>query len=269
MSSCEIFPLMAKLGAEGKRFALVSIFKQDKVERTIFVDGKPLLGNLPSEISELVNESLEKYVKVDVNTNYGRVVIEPIEPRPGVIIVGSGMIAKSLAKLGSAMGYYVAVVGNGDLPEKEFESFTSFISNQIETLEQIVDSNSMVIVANEGGKPYDAYATYIALKKGAKYVGVLSSAKRGALIIAEVIKRGLKVEDFKDRLYAPVGIDIGSKTAEEIALSILAEIMLVLRGGSLKHLREVKNPYKFVEDALQGKIEDKCFFIPKALSEQG
>jgi xanthine dehydrogenase accessory factor len=268
MSSCEIFPLIAKLGAEGKRFAIVTILRDKKVERTIVSEGKVLLGIIPNDIVQLANEALEKYVKIERETNYGKVIIEPVEPRPGIIIVGSGAIAKSLAKIASAMGYYVAVIGNGDVKENEFNNFTSFISNSIEILEQIVDENSFVIVANEGGKPYDGYATYLALKKGAKYVGVLSSAKRAALIIAEVIKRGINLEEVKGRLYAPVGLDIGSKTAEEIAVSILSEVVLVLRGGTGKHMREVKDPYPYLKDALEGKIEDKCFFIPKVLSEQ-
>jgi len=269
MSSCEVFALISKLGSEGKRFAIITLVRKNgRVERTIYSEGKLLLGVLPREVLELAEQALNNYRRVERELEVGKIIIEPVEPRPSIIVVGSGMIARALAKLASALGYYVAVVGNNDVKEEDFINYTSFISNSLEILEQIVNENSFVIVANEGGKPYDGYATYLALKKGARYVGVLASAKRGALIISEVIKRGLSLEEIKDRLYTPAGLDIGSKTAEEIALSILAEIVYILRGGTKKHMKEVKDPYPYLKDALEGKIDGQCFFIPKVMSEQ-
>ncbi|MEM0373394.1 MAG: XdhC family protein [Sulfolobaceae archaeon] len=269
MSSCEVFSVISKLGSEGKRFAIITLVRKNgRVERTVYSEGKLLLGVLPKEILELAESALNEYRRIEKEFEIGKVIIEPVEPRPSVIIVGSGTIAKALAKIASALGYYVAVVGNNDIKEEEFINYTSFISNSVEILEQIVNETSFVVVANEGGKPYDGYATYLALKGGARYVGVLASAKRGALIIAEVLKRGLKLEEIKDRLYTPAGIDIGSKTAEEIALSILAEIVSILRGGSKRNMREVKDPYPYLKDALEGKIDGQCFFIPKVMSEQ-
>ncbi len=266
MSSCEIFPLISKLSAEGKRFAIVSIYRNNRLERTLVVDGKVLLGSLDREILDLANEALERGEVIQREYNDAKVFIEPIEPRPSIIIVGSGIIAKFLAKIGFDLGYYVAVIGSGDIKEEEFPQVFA-ISNDLSVLEQMVQEDSIVIVANEGGKPYDIDALYIAMKKRARFVGLLASQKRAALMMALLIQRGIPLDEIKQRFHSPLGLDIGSKTAEEIALSILAEIVKFIRGGSGKHLMEVKNPYLLLQDALEGKIEDKCMFVPKSLSQ--
>ncbi len=267
MSSCEIFPLISKLSAEGKRFAIVSILRENRLERTLVVDGKVLLGSLDKEIIELANSALESGQVIQKEIKGAKVIIEPVEPRPSIIVVGSGIIAKFLAKIGVDLGYYVAVVGNGDIKEEEFSQVLA-ISNDLSVLDQIVQEDSIVIVANEGGKPYDIDALYMAMKKKAKFVGLLASQKRAALMMALLMQRGIPLEEIKQRFHSPLGLDIGSKTAEEIALSILAEVVQFIRGGTAKHLMEIKNPYLLLDDALAGKIEDKCMFVPKSLSQQ-
>jgi xanthine dehydrogenase accessory factor len=267
MSSCEIFPLISKLSAEGKRFAIVSIYKGNRLERTLVSDGKVLLGSLDKEVIGLALEALEKGEVIQKDVEDGKLVITPVEPRPAIIVVGSGIIAKFIAKLAVDMGYYVAVVGSGDVKEEDFVGVYA-ISNDLNLLEQMVSEDSFVIVANEGGKPYDIDALYIAMKKKARFVGLLASQKRAALMISLLIKRNIPLEEIKKRLHSPLGLDIGSKTSEEIALSILSEVVLELRGGTGKRLQEVKNPYLLLDDALAGKIEDKCMFVPKSLSQQ-
>lgn len=267
MSSCEIFPLISKLTAEGKRFAIVSIYRNNRLERTIVSDGKVLLGSLDREILDLSIQALEKGQIIQKDIENGKIVIEPIEPRPAIIVVGSGIIAKFIAKLGVDLGYYVGVVGNGDIKEEDFQGVYA-ISNDLNILEQMVGEDSIVIVANEGGKPYDIDALYIAMKNKARFVGLLASQKRAALMISLLMQRGIQLEEIKKRFHSPLGLDIGSKTAEEIALSILAEVVQFIRGGTGKRLQEIKNPYLLLEDALAGKIEDKCMFVPKSMNNQ-
>ena len=254
-SVCEIFPLIAKLTSEGKRVVLVN----EGGKRSIFVEDTLVLGY--QEHKKYAQEALEKG-RIEIDG--GKIVAEVIEPRPSIIVVGSGVIAKAISKIALAMGYLVAVVGNHDINENEFDG-VNFISNTLETLDQIITEDSFVIVANEGGKPYDIDAAFIALKK-AKYVGFLASQKRAAYTIAQLLKRGVSIETIKERFYSPLGLDINAKTAEEIALSALSEVVKILRGGSGKHMREVKDPYVYLQDALEGKIEEKCTFTPKTLS---
>ncbi|AWR96902.1 XdhC family protein [Acidianus sulfidivorans JP7] len=265
MSSCEIFPLISRLSAEGKKFAIVSIIEENKLERTIVAENKVMLGSLDNNLLNLAIKALEEEKTITVNLGNKKIIIEPVEPRPSIIIVGSGIIARYLAKIGLDLGYYIAVVGNGDIVEENFSGVHA-ISNTIEILNDIITEDSIVIVANEGGKPYDIDALYIAFSKKARFIGLMASQKRAALMISLLLKRGISLEEIKSKFYSPLGLDIGSKTAEEIAMSILSEVVMFIRGGTGKHLKDVKDPYVFLQDAIAGKIEDKCMFVPKVMN---
>ncbi len=103
----------------------------------------------------------------------------------------------------------MAVVGgNGDVDKDRFGN-AYFISNDLRDLEKLVDENSIVVIANEGGKPYDAEALYIALKHNARFIGLLASQRRAAVMIADMVRRGLSLDYVLSRLHSPVGLDIG------------------------------------------------------------
>lgn len=257
MSICEIFPVIAKHTAEGKRVVIVN----EEGKRSVFVENSLILGY--EEHKKYVKDALERG-RLEMEVNGKKIIAEVIEPRPSIIIVGSGIIAKAISRLALAMGYLVAVIGNNDIKEEEFAG-VNFISNTLNVLDQILTEDSFVIIANEGGKPYDVEAAYISLKK-AKYVGFLASQKRAAYTIAQLIKKGVDLEIIRKKFYSPLGLDLNAKTAEEIALSALSEVVMILRGGSGRHMQEVKDPYVYLKDALEGKIEEKCSFNPQTLS---
>lgn len=79
-------------------------------------------------------------------------------------------------------------------------------------------------------------------------MALLASQRRAALVIKELERRGLSGESVRSRLRSPAGLDIGAKTAGEIAVSILAEVVMYLRGGTGRPMREVKDPYRVVEE---------------------
>jgi xanthine dehydrogenase accessory factor len=260
MSICEIFPIIADYTSQGKRVILVTKYSNVPI-RSVFVDGKLIIGS--KEHEDIALEAEKKGSKIEIEKNGIKIIAEVIEPRPAIVLVGSGVIAKEIFKLANTMGFIVEVVAE-DAKEEDFPE-AKFFSNTLQVLEQL-SSNSFVIVANEGGKPYDIPAAYTALKAKAKYVGFLSSQKRAAYTIAQLIKMGIPIEELKERFYGPMGLDINAKTAEEIALSALSELILIMRKGSGKHLRDVKDPYPLLKDAMEGKISDVCNFTPIKIS---
>jgi xanthine dehydrogenase accessory factor len=101
---------------------------------------------------------------------------------------------------------------------------------------------AFVLMASEGGRPYDEEALYLALRAGARYVGLLASRQRAALLVASMLRREVPLNEIKKRLRSPMGLDIGAKTAGEIAVSALAEAVMELRGGTGGRCRRSKAP---------------------------
>jgi xanthine dehydrogenase accessory factor len=124
------------------------------------------------------------------------ILLEPELPTPAVVVVGEAPIAEALVRLGRALGYEM-VVSSGELPP---------------------DTTAVVVASH--GRHEEATLTG-ALRAGVSYVGLVASPKRGAAVVA-----GLDVDDeLRARVDTPAGLDIGARTPEEVALSILAGIV--------------------------------------------
>jgi xanthine dehydrogenase accessory factor len=122
--------------------------------------------------------------------------LEAFDPPPLVVVVGDAPIARALIDLGAQLGYDLQVF-DGSVPADA----------------------AAVIVATHGRGEEPALAT--ALAAGVPYVGLVASPRRGAAVVA-----GLDVSDeLKARVHTPAGLDIGARTAPEVALSILAGIV--------------------------------------------
>ncbi len=148
------------------------------------------------------------------------IFIEPNPPRPRLIVVGDQPVAHALATLGRTMGYQVLTVGRPPgLEGVETLAAPAEIAGRVHPL-------TFVVVATHGD--HDEVALETALEAEAPYVGLVASRKRAESIGKYLKVRGL-TEERLAALRSPAGLDIGARTPEEIALSILAEIVQVGR----------------------------------------
>ncbi len=154
------------------------------------------------------------------------VFIEPILPRPALVIAGASPVARALCDLAKRMGYAVTVAASrGDV-----EVFAE-ADRRIEGFDLTADpraESSFVVVATQGKG--DREALEGALASGAGYVAFVSSRRKAAKLKQDLIDRGAD-PDRVGVIRAPAGLDIGAATAEEIALSILADIVRERRLG--------------------------------------
>jgi xanthine dehydrogenase accessory factor len=131
------------------------------------------------------------------------VFLEPVLPPPLVAVHGDTPIARALLGFGPALGYRI-----------------------VPAAEAALEGAAALIVASHGRGEPDVLAG--ALRAGVPYVGLVASRRRGAAIVA-----GLDVdEELRARVRTPAGLDVGARTPEEVALSILAEVVASRPGPS-------------------------------------
>ncbi len=151
---------------------------------------------------------------------------------PHLVIVGGVHTAIALSQYGKILGFRVSVVD----PRERFASRERFpqvdeliVSWPDEALENIrVDSRTYIAILTHDPK-FDEPALIAALGRPARYVGAIGSRKTSQDRRERLREHGLSDEQLS-RIHAPIGLNIGSKTPEEVALSIAAEIVSVRRG---------------------------------------
>ncbi|WP_054846774.1 XdhC family protein [Sulfuracidifex tepidarius] len=206
MSSCEIYPIVDELSSKGKSFCIVTeVFPDGKVKRGVISEGKVVVGNL----DELAFSEKEE---IDTPNGKVKVMMDCVQGNPNVIVIGNGKVARHLVELMKFLNYPVTVVGDHDI-----QDIDANVVNDISLLSSLIDGNTFVVVANEGGKHYDITGVETAIRSGARYVSLMASRNRAAASIQRMINDGLSEEEIKKRLYSPAGLDLGSKTPQEIA----------------------------------------------------
>jgi xanthine dehydrogenase accessory factor len=151
------------------------------------------------------------------------VFVEPVLPRPQIVVCGSSPVAVAIADLASRTGFAVTVCA----PAAEQASFAD-VDRRIEGYALPVDeAGSRFVVVSTQGRGDEA-ALQAAFSIEAKYVAFVGSRKKAEVLKSKLAERGVASERLA-RIKAPAGLDLGAITPEEIAVSILAEIVAVRR----------------------------------------
>ena len=161
------------------------------------------------------------------------IFVEGFTTPPTLVMVGGGHVGKATADLANNLGYRVYLVD--DRPEFCNEERFPYAEQTVVTpYDQWSDHlsinvNSYVVVATRGHR-YDDMALESAMKTRARYIGLLGSRRKTLMIYRRLMEQGITKDRIKE-VYAPVGLNIGALTPEEIAVSIMSEVIMVRRGG--------------------------------------
>ena len=199
--------------------------------------GDPALDARATELAAQVAEfgNIESFITDDGT----EVFVEGFTTPPTLIMVGGGHVGKATADLAHNLGYRVYVVD--DRPEfanpERFpyaeETVVSSYENWPENLD--INVNTFIVAATRGHR-YDDLALESALTTKARYIGLLGSRRKTIMIYQRLISQGIPVDRLK-QVYAPIGLNIGGLTPEELAVSIMSEIIMVRRGGTGSTMR--------------------------------
>lgn len=210
--------------------------------------GELLSSELPETLYSLLKESVVSVIKTrepkvlfcEENNLQYKVFIDPIYPNAHLIILGGGHIALPLADIAKILGYEITVVDDrmsfantARFPVVDHvicESFQKAIAGLTFT------PNSYVVIVTRGHKHDKTCLSEILNKPAPAYVGMIGSRRKVTALFEELEFEGFDSKKFQS-VHAPIGLDIGAQTPEEIALSIMAEITMVNHYGFSKGLK--------------------------------
>lgn len=161
------------------------------------------------------------------------VYIEPVLPKPELLILGHGRIAETLAALGGMMGFRVTVDDPG-ADRQSFPGADRLITDDLDLSVPAITSQTYIVIATQ--HKGDHLWLQKALESQAVYIALVSSGHRAALVLDYLAATGIPREKL-ERVWAPAGLDLGASTPEEIALSIVSQMVAVRRGGSAQPLK--------------------------------
>lgn len=175
-------------------------------------------------------------------------LFERLQPAPRLVVCGAGHVGASLARLAAFTGYHTTLLDD----RAEFLKRERFPEAEIELL--VADDWSSAVRAAIGngrgvsvavvtrGHNEDEQCMRVAIQANPDYVGLIGSKRRTSIVIDRLREAGVSEEQLS-KIHAPIGLDIGAVSPEEVALAIMAEIVAARRGGTgipLRHRRAQK-----------------------------
>lgn len=239
-------PVKTLLGAlekdarDGQPLAVIRILSPagGSMTTTVFRLGEPLpqirdeqvTARIASAVGDLARKGAEvNLIEIaDAEGNQLQLVVELVRSKLHVVIFGGGHVGHAVALMSAIVGYRVTVVDD----REEFASRKRLADPAIELLVSDYDtasrklelsSNSAVVIVTRGHQ-YDEVCLRSVIRSEARYVGMIGSKRRVMAVLDRLNREGFSREELS-RLHAPIGLKIGGRSPQEIAVSIVAEII--------------------------------------------
>lgn len=193
------------------------------------------------ESAALLREEKSRLVSLNVPELGGKleVFFEVMPAPPKLVVVGAGHIAVPLVKIAKVLDFYV-IVTDDRLAYANRDRFPDadevVVGDMAQVLKEMSITPSTYIILITRGHKYDEPCLREIIHSQAKYIGMIGSRRRIKACFQRFRDEEKIAEEMINRVYAPIGLDIATETPPEIALSILAEIIKVRRGGKAASL---------------------------------
>lgn len=243
----EVYRAALKLKEERGRgvFALVTVSGGENLGRAVLVrSGADTVGDvgapaLQAAIEEtargLLLEGREEPRRIRLRDLDTTVYFEPLLPRPVCFIAGAGHIGAALSHYAARCGFEVAIVDDRPslcnserLPDVEH----LLVGDIVETVRNWPKTPDTYFVIVTRGHRHDAVVLREVIDAPLAYLGMIGSKRKILTIYEEFVRDGLATPEELARIHAPIGLDIGALTVDEIALCIAAELVMVRRKGA-------------------------------------
>jgi len=233
---------LAERRREGEDCVLATFIKTDGViqKRALMVpnpsgwnpdDLETLRDIIGIEPSQDLHKALNRHQTRRITTAGGELILEPIAGIPALVIFGGGHVSKHLSKAASLAGFRVTVVDDreqyanpGRFPEA---ARTIALPFDQAVKELAVSSSTFIVIVTRGHRSDEEILEQVILTE-AGYIGMIGSKRKVLATYQNLMERGVPADELR-RVFAPVGLEIGAVTAEEIAISIVAQLIRVRR----------------------------------------
>lgn len=236
--------LLKKLEEERRDAAVVTVYSlkrnQEQIGTALFYrEGVTNCNNdnalqLLSDVETVIQNRVSMIKHVDIKELNHEALIEYIAPSLQLVIAGAGNDVQPLVKAASLIGWDV-LVGDGRathaLPQRFPDAKQVFQVKPNELIAEIdVDASTCFVLMTHNYK-YDLALLKLLLETKVPYIGILGPKTKLNRMFDDLQQEGITITEAQlDRIYGPVGLDIGAETSEEIAVSVVAEIKAVISG---------------------------------------
>lgn len=253
----DVYEEIVKLRQEGRRGAVATIINvrgsipSFKTAKMLVRDDGSIVGTIgggcvEAEIWQAAREVMESEKPRTLTFNLNQdpkydtglvcggtldIFVEPVLPPALLYIFGAGHVSSSLYKVARNVGFDVIVVDDraAYANRERFPEAKEVIAEDFDrAMARLVPNESSYLVIVTRGHRDDMRVLRWAVSTAARYIGMIGSKRKTITIFRELTKEGLAAELF-ERVHAPVGLDIGAVTPEEIAVSITAELIAARR----------------------------------------
>jgi xanthine dehydrogenase accessory factor len=250
----EFYDIAATMKAQGEPFAAVTVVRNEAPssgktgDKAIvnkdgilrgWIGGGCVYSIMMKEVNDALYDGKPRFVRISPSDTEGGIVsgiktypmtchsggaidlyIEPILPKPHLIIIGKSIIGRALMRIAKAADYRLTIIAND--ATKEIFPEADNVQTDFDISNIPFDASTFIVVATQGDNDEKALTT--ALSVTCRYVGFISSRKKRDAVFENLKAQGISSAQLQ-AIHAPAGIDINGKTHEEVAISILAEII--------------------------------------------
>jgi xanthine dehydrogenase accessory factor len=166
----------------------------------------------------------------------GELILEPVKGLPDLIIFGGGHVSKYISRAAAMTGFRVTVID--DRPEyanaERFpEAERTIAVDFLDALQRVeIKASTYIVIVTRGHRSDEEILSRV-IGSAARYIGMIGSQRKVLTTYEHMVDHGVSVESLK-RIHAPIGLEIGAATAEEIGISVVAQLIAVRRGGAEK-----------------------------------
>lgn len=158
----------------------------------------------------------------------GEVYIEPVEPAPVLLIAGGGHVGQAVARLGTWAGFCVTVIDDrasftdASLYPEDVRTICGDIPKEVAAFP--IHSSTYILIVTRGHR-HDGVVLKECIHSPAPYIGMIGSKRKAYMVRKGLIEEGIATPGDFDRVFCPVGLAIGAQSVEEIAVSIVAQLV--------------------------------------------